>query len=187
MKLPLDWMREFVPAPDDPSAVAARLASCGFEVASVDGAVIDFEITANRPDCLSVYGLAREASTAFDLDLKPAAAGVDRSGPAAIPVSIGDAGCGRYAVALADVKVAASPAWLADRLTAFIDEHRVPKAAYEFSMLYGIQRPLQQRLVAAGRPLRVLVAYGEYWVPWYMRRLAERPANVMFVVKNLFR
>ncbi len=76
---------------------------------------------------------------------------------------------------------------LADRLTAFIDEHRVPKAAYEFSMLYGIQRPLQQRLVAAGRPLRVLVAYGEYWFPWYMRRLAERPANVMFVVKNLFR
>jgi proline dehydrogenase len=76
---------------------------------------------------------------------------------------------------------------LADRLTAFIDERRVPKAAYEFSMLYGIQRPLQQRLVAGGRPLRVLVAYGEYWFPWYMRRLAERPANVMFVVKNLFR
>jgi proline dehydrogenase len=76
---------------------------------------------------------------------------------------------------------------LADRLTAFIDEHGVPKAAYEFSMLYGIQRPLQQRLVASGRPLRVLVAYGEYWFPWYMRRLAERPANVMFVIKNLFR
>ena len=76
---------------------------------------------------------------------------------------------------------------LADRLTAFIDERRVPKAAYEFSMLYGIQRPLQQRLVASGRPLRVLVAYGEYWFPWYMRRLAERPANVMFVIKNLFR
>ena len=53
-------------------------------------------------------------------------------------------------------------------------------------MLYGIQRPLQ-RLVAGGRPLRVLIAYGEYWFPWYMRRLAERPANVMFVVKNLFR
>ena len=76
---------------------------------------------------------------------------------------------------------------LADRLTAFIDERRVPKAAYEFSMLYGIQRPLQQRLVAGGRPLRVLVAYGEYWFPWYMRRLAERPANVWFVVKNLLR
>jgi proline dehydrogenase len=76
---------------------------------------------------------------------------------------------------------------LADRLAAFIDERRVPKSAYEYAMLYGIQRPLQQRLVQAGRPLRVLVAYGEYWFPWYMRRLAERPANVMFVVKNLFR
>jgi proline dehydrogenase len=76
---------------------------------------------------------------------------------------------------------------LVDRLAAFIDEHHVPKAAYEFAMLYGIQRPLQQRLVRAGRPLRVLVAYGEYWFAWYMRRLAERPANVWFVVKNVFR
>jgi proline dehydrogenase len=45
---------------------------------------------------------------------------------------------------------------------------------------------LQQRLIASGRPLRVLVAYGEYWFAWYMRRLAERPANVWFVVKNVF-
>ena len=76
---------------------------------------------------------------------------------------------------------------LADRLTAFIDERTVPRAAYEFAMLYGIQRPLQRRLVQAGRPLRVLIAYGEYWFPWYMRRLAERPANVWFVARNLFR
>ena len=76
---------------------------------------------------------------------------------------------------------------LVDRLTASIDELRVPKSAYEFAMLYGIQRPLQQRLVHAGRPLRVLVAYGDYWFAWYMRRLAERPANVWFVVKNVFR
>ena len=76
---------------------------------------------------------------------------------------------------------------LADRLATFIDEHRVPKTAYEYAMLYGIQRPLQQRLVVAGRPLRVLIAYGEYWFPWYMRRLAERPANVWFVVKNILR
>jgi proline dehydrogenase len=75
---------------------------------------------------------------------------------------------------------------LVDRLTAYIDQQRVPRAAYEFAMLYGIQRPLQQRLVAADRPLRVLVAYGEYWFAWYMRRLAERPANVWFVIKNLF-
>jgi proline dehydrogenase len=76
---------------------------------------------------------------------------------------------------------------LADRLAKFIDEHQVPTSAYEYAMLYGIQRPLQQRLVQAGRPLRVLIAYGEYWFAWYMRRLAERPANVWFVVKNVFR
>ena len=76
---------------------------------------------------------------------------------------------------------------LVDRLTAFIDEQRVPTSAYEFAMLYSIQRPLQQRLIQSERPLRVLISYGEYWFAWYMRRLAERPANVMFVVKNLFR
>ena len=76
---------------------------------------------------------------------------------------------------------------LADRLATYIDDAGVPKAAYEYAMLYGIQRPLQQRLVAAGRPLRVLIAYGEYWFPWYMRRLAERPANMWFVGKNIFR
>ena len=82
--------------------------------------------------------------------------------------------------------IATHDARLADRLAAYIDAHRVPASAYEYAMLYGIQRPLQQRLVAAGRPLRVLIAYGEYWFPWYMRRLAERPANVWFVVKNIF-
>ena len=74
---------------------------------------------------------------------------------------------------------------LVDRLGRYIDEHRVPTASYEYAMLYGIQRSLQRRLVEAGKPLRVLIAYGEYWFPWYMRRLAERPANVWFVVKNL--
>jgi proline dehydrogenase len=75
---------------------------------------------------------------------------------------------------------------LVDRLGAFITEHRVPKAAYEYAMLFGIQRPLQQRIAQSGRRIRVLIAYGEFWFPWYMRRLAERPANVWFVVKNLF-
>jgi proline dehydrogenase len=75
---------------------------------------------------------------------------------------------------------------LVDRLGRFIEEQGVSSSAYEYAMLYGIQRPLQQRLVGSGRPLRVLIAYGEYWFPWYMRRLAERPANVGFVIKNIF-
>jgi proline dehydrogenase len=75
---------------------------------------------------------------------------------------------------------------LGDRLLAFIDGRRIPQSAYEFAMLYGIQREQQERLARTGRRLRVLIAYGAYWFPWYMRRLAERPANVWFVAKNLF-
>jgi proline dehydrogenase len=74
---------------------------------------------------------------------------------------------------------------LADRLSAWIAQHNVPSSAYEFAMLYGIQRQQQLRLSREGKRLRVLISYGEYWFPWYMRRLAERPANVWFVVKNL--
>jgi proline dehydrogenase len=59
-------------------------------------------------------------------------------------------------------------------------------AHYEFHMLYGIQKPAQLRLAQDGVDVRVLIAYGEYWFPWYMRRLAERPANVWFVAKSLF-
>ena len=59
-------------------------------------------------------------------------------------------------------------------------------AEYEFHMLYGIQKAAQLRLAQDGALVRVLIAYGEYWFPWYMRRLAERPANVWFVAKSLF-
>jgi proline dehydrogenase len=75
---------------------------------------------------------------------------------------------------------------LQERLTAWIKANNVPASAYEFAMLYGIQRGHQQRLAKEGRRLRVLISYGEFWFPWYMRRLAERPANVWFVAKNLF-
>jgi len=57
---------------------------------------------------------------------------------------------------------------------------------YEFAMLYGIQRAEQERLARNGYTLRVLISYGEAWFPWYMRRLAERPANVWFVVRQMF-
>ena len=59
-------------------------------------------------------------------------------------------------------------------------------ADFEIHMLYGIQKAAQLRLAQEGAAVRVLIAYGEYWFPWYMRRLAERPANVWFVVKSLF-
>ena len=59
------------------------------------------------------------------------------------------------------------------------------KKSYAFTMLYGIQTGEQTRLMKDGHDSRVLVAYGDYWFPWYMRRLAERPANLWFVAKNL--
>lgn len=62
----------------------------------------------------------------------------------------------------------------------------VKPTEYEFHMLYGIQKAAQLRLVQDGALVRVLIAYGDYWFPWYMRRLAERPANVWFVAKSLF-
>ena len=74
---------------------------------------------------------------------------------------------------------------LIERMNSFMAERRVPASAYEYAMLYGIQRPLQLRLAEQGRRVRVLISYGEHWFQWYMRRLAERPANVWFVVKNL--
>src|SRR5439155_724844 len=57
--------------------------------------------------------------------------------------------------------------------------------AYEVHMLYGIRAAEQRALQSEGVPVRVLISYGTHWFPWYMRRLAERPANVWFVVRNL--
>jgi proline dehydrogenase len=62
----------------------------------------------------------------------------------------------------------------------------VPKEAFEFDLLYGIQRSEQQQLAREGYRVRVLISYGTHWFPWYMRRLAERPANMWFVAKSVF-
>ena len=75
---------------------------------------------------------------------------------------------------------------LIDELTRWASSEGIPPAAYEFHLLYGIGRDEQQRLRAAGHRVRVLISYGAAWFPWYMRRLAERPANVWFVVRSLF-
>ena len=61
----------------------------------------------------------------------------------------------------------------------------LPKERYEIAMLFGIRPSEQKRLAATGHQVRVLISYGEAWFPWYMRRLAERPANLWFVAKQL--
>jgi proline dehydrogenase len=66
-------------------------------------------------------------------------------------------------------------------------EEGIGKDAFEFQMLYGVRRDLQEKLAADGYNVRVYVPYGKHWYPYFMRRLAERPANVWFVLKNMFK
>ncbi|HTP07033.1 MAG TPA: proline dehydrogenase family protein [Anaerolineae bacterium] len=69
----------------------------------------------------------------------------------------------------------------------YAQEQLVPRGEFEFQMLHGIRRDLQKQLAADGYGMRVYVPYGTEWYPYYMRRLAERPANVWFIVSNFFR
>ena len=133
MKILVSWLRELVDVPVPPAKLAADLHMAGFEVASVEpppgessierDAVIDFEITANRPDCLSVAGLAREAATLYDASLReretviPGAAHPARAGDLQIVID-DPVRCGRYCGALAEVRIAPSPDWMQQRLAA---------------------------------------------------------------------
>ncbi len=69
----------------------------------------------------------------------------------------------------------------------FADQHGITKGRFEFQMLYGIRTDLQRRLVRDGYRMRVYIPYGREWFPYFMRRLAERPANLMFFARHLFR
>jgi len=73
------------------------------------------------------------------------------------------------------------------QLKEFARAENLPSSAYEFQMLYGVRRDLQQQLVREGYGLRVYIPFGSEWYPYFMRRLAERPANVLFIAKNMFR
>jgi proline dehydrogenase len=73
------------------------------------------------------------------------------------------------------------------RLLTWTDGAGVETERYEVQMLYGIRSDLQRKLAARGVPVRILVSYGPAWFPWYMRRLAERPANLWFALKSVFR
>src|SRR5439155_359418 len=133
MRLVLSWLREFVDVKASAGEIAEKIGLRGFEVASIeplDGgdAVIDFEITANRPDCLSVLGLAREVATAYDTPItlpsaepgaKIALKPITTNSSDRLSVTIEDAElCPRYAAAVAEVKIGPSPSWMAERLHA---------------------------------------------------------------------
>lgn len=69
----------------------------------------------------------------------------------------------------------------------YAQKQGIAKSAFEFQMLYGVRRDLQDKLARDGYNIRVYVPYGSHWYPYFMRRLAERPANVWFVLKNAFK
>jgi proline dehydrogenase len=69
----------------------------------------------------------------------------------------------------------------------FVRKNNVPKGTFEFQMLYGIRRDLQRKLAAEGFGVRVYIPFGPEWYPYFMRRLAERPANVLFLAKNFLK
>ena len=131
MRLLLSWVRDFVDIKASLDDVAGRIGLRGFEVAAVepDGpsdGVIDFEVTANRPDCLSVLGFAREIATAYNLPLRPPSPEPGaRVSIAAVPagetdrlsVTIeDDERCPRYASAVAEVTSSSTPSWMKQRL-----------------------------------------------------------------------
>jgi phenylalanyl-tRNA synthetase beta chain len=166
---------ELVKVPGDPESIAAALALRGFEVASVQHGyqpVIDFEITANRPDCLSVIGLAREASAAYGIPLQLPDRTMPPAGqPQPIEITIEDAElCPRYCAQVFEVRSnAASPAWMRDRLeaagvrsiTAIVDvtnyvmvEMGQPTHAFDYAALAG--RALRIRRARPGEKLRTL-------------------------------
>ena len=74
-----------------------------------------------------------------------------------------------------------------DDLRRFVRTEHVPSSAFEFQMLYGVRRDLQRKLIGEGFRVRTYVPFGTEWYPYFMRRLAERPANVLFLAKNLLR
>jgi phenylalanyl-tRNA synthetase beta chain len=124
MKVPLSWLREYVPFAAEPRALADALTVSGLAVDAIervgDETILDLDITTNRVDCMNVYGVAREVAALYGLPLRPLDTKVVESGPPAaealdVAIEAPDL-CGRFCARLLDVKVAPSPAWLRDRL-----------------------------------------------------------------------
>jgi phenylalanyl-tRNA synthetase beta chain len=180
VKLVYPWLQDFVKVSDDPDRLAETLGLRGFEVASIEQKpvpVIDLEVTANRPDCLSVIGFARETATAYGVGFEdPLGRSEDRplqtteSSVPQLDVVIEDPElCPRYAAQVFEVKVGASPSWMQERLHAaavrpintIVDatnytmiERGHPTHAFDLDRLGG--RALRIRRARAGETIRTL-------------------------------
>jgi phenylalanyl-tRNA synthetase beta chain len=181
----LSWLREFVDVPGTAEEIAARMSVRGFAVEGIEtlgtgpdaDATLDFEITANRPDCMSIVGMAREVATAYALPLEAAVSGRQSAAnqqsatvSGQLDVVIEDADlCPRYVGAVADVTVRPSPAWLQKRLQAagirpisnIVDvtnyvllEQGQPMHAFDHARIGGSE--IRIRVARAGETLRTL-------------------------------
>jgi phenylalanyl-tRNA synthetase beta chain len=122
MKVPLSWIREFVDVKASADEIGALMGLRGLPLENLethgDDVVLDFEVTANRPDCMSVIGIAREIATAYQIPLRSADRSSDRSDGRSIAVTIEEPElCARYVGGVAAVTVGPSPQWMQDRLT----------------------------------------------------------------------
>jgi phenylalanyl-tRNA synthetase beta chain len=124
MKIPLSWLREFVPFAGRPESLAEALTAAGLAVDAIEtvggDTVLDLDVTTNRVDCMNVYGVAREVAAIYGLPLRPLDAAAREAGSPAsealdVAIEAPDL-CGRFCARLLDVKVGPSPAWLRDRL-----------------------------------------------------------------------
>ena len=183
MRVLISWLREFVDVPGTPESIATTMSVRGFAVEGIEptdngDAVLDFEITANRPDCMSVAGIAREVATAYGLQVRRPAVGASALALSSLrSVEQGDIDivienpdlCPRYAGAVADVTVGPSPDWMQARLRAagvrpinnVVDvtnyvmlELGQPMHAFDRARLNGGQ--IRVRTARAGEALRTL-------------------------------
>jgi len=86
----------------------------------------------------------------------------------------------------AKIAVASHDEAMIDATKRYVEQHHIGKNAFEFQMLYGVRGTLQESLVADGYQMRIYVPYGTEWYPYFMRRLAERPANALFALRAIF-
>src|SRR5215469_4068179 len=135
----------------------------------------DFEaLAALRPSIRIVKGAYLEpASVAY-----PHKRDVDRNYVALMEASL--TGGGFTAIATHDERII-------EHAIGFVKQHGIDSARFEFQMLYGVRPGLQQRLVGRGFGVRVAVPFGSQWYPYFMRRLAERPANLLFFLSSVWR